>query len=64
MVISLPTPSLAGTTEVFTITGVPGGTRYFAIQTVDDALLYSALSNLVQAEIPYPIYLALVQRQQ
>jgi hypothetical protein len=51
-VIGPPVPAAAGTTETFTVTGVPGGRFFFAIESIDDALRYSGLSNVVQVEIP------------
>jgi len=43
-----PTPSMAGTAETFTVTGLtPSTTHYFAIKTADEAPNESPLSNVV-----------------
>jgi hypothetical protein len=60
MVISPPLPSAAGATEVFTVTELPGGKHYFAIEAIDEMFYYSGLSNVVEVEIPYRLYLPLV----
>lgn len=45
-----PTPSLAGTTESMSVTGLTGGvTYYFAIKSKDEAGNISPLSNVVSA---------------
>jgi parallel beta-helix repeat protein len=62
LIISPPVPSAAGTTEVFTITEIPCGRHYLAIQAVDDVLHYSELSNVVRVDIPCYLYLPLVLR--
>jgi hypothetical protein len=45
-------PAAAGTTETFAVADVPDGRFYFAIESIDDTLRYSGLSNVVQAEKP------------
>jgi hypothetical protein len=52
-IISPPVPALAGTTEVFTTTQIPGGQYYIAVKAVDDVLWHSELSNVAEADIPY-----------
>ena len=51
-----PTPSEAGTTEVFTVTGVSPGRYYFGMEAIDDMMRYSGLSNVVHAEIQYTAF--------
>jgi hypothetical protein len=41
------------------VTGAPG-VRYYAIESVDEAMHYSGRSNVVQVEMPYRLYLPLV----
>jgi hypothetical protein len=62
LAISPLVPSVAGTTERFTVTEISGGIYYFAIRSIDDVFQYSALSNMVQVEIPYHLFLPLVLR--
>jgi Tol biopolymer transport system component len=46
-VLGVPLPSIAGTVESFTVTGLESGqTYYFALKAVDDAANWSELSNL------------------
>ena len=47
-----PTPQAAGTSESFTLTGVPTGVMYyFAIKTSDEVPNVSALSNVAQRQV-------------
>ncbi|HOD65683.1 MAG TPA: FlgD immunoglobulin-like domain containing protein [candidate division Zixibacteria bacterium] len=42
-----PAPAAAGSAEIFTVTGLNSGTTYyFAVKTADEALNWSALSNV------------------
>ena len=56
----LPSPSVAGTTQTFTATNVPGDVAlFFAIKTVDEVGNWSPISNLVvhpaqTADVPLP----------
>ncbi|MFO7900981.1 MAG: hypothetical protein R6V58_18230 [Planctomycetota bacterium] len=45
-----PAPKKAGTSESFAVTGVPDGTKYFAIRTFDDSSNRAAVSNVTKAE--------------
>lgn len=48
-----PTPSVAGTLETMTISGLDEGVQYFfALKTVDEAGNWSALSNLASVTLP------------
>jgi len=53
-VISSPVPSVAGTTEVMTVTGLHDGYNYFAVQAMDDRFRYSEISNVAKAKIVFP----------
>jgi hypothetical protein len=51
-VTGLPVPSLPGTTQTCTVSGLEAGvTYYFAIKTVDAAGNWSAMSNVLYGEI-------------
>jgi formylglycine-generating enzyme required for sulfatase activity len=48
----LPAPQTAGTTQSYTIQGLTAGARYtFAIKTADERPNWSAISNLVSAQV-------------
>ncbi len=47
----LPTPSIAGTTETYTMAPLSHGIYFVAIKTRDDAFNWSALSNVVTLDI-------------
>jgi PcRGLX-like protein central beta sandwich domain len=43
-----PAPKAPGSSEKFTVSGLPAGARYFAIRTFDQSSNRSAISNLVE----------------
>ncbi len=52
----VPPPSISGTAEAFTVTGLEPGQPYFlALKTVDDAANWSGLSNVVDAAPGNPL---------
>ena len=56
-------PSGAGPKDVFTVTAVRGGGRYFAVEAIDEMLHISGLSNVAQADIPNKkLYLPFILR--
>ncbi len=63
LTVNLPVPSIAGTREVSTLTAVPPGVFYIAIRTIDDQWQWSGLSNVVEVEVPYGIYLPVTLRK-
>lgn len=52
LVFDEPTPQAAGSDEIFTIEGLPGGDYYFAIRARDDVNHESAISNTVYSSVP------------
>jgi subtilisin family serine protease len=54
-----PTPKVAGTPEIYTVTGLQGGTMYyFAIKSADFFGNYSLISNVVQQATAQPPVIA------
>ena len=45
-----PAPGPPGRRESFTVSGVPGGTRYFAVRSFDDSNNRSRTGNVAAAE--------------
>ena len=46
-----PAPSIAGTTEIYTMAPLSSGIYYLAIKTRDEAWNWSALSNVVMLDV-------------